>query len=71
MIDQVLASGTKQGYKYEVNVDKKPGEGWSATAVPVIPGESGYRYFYSDQTGVIRFSHDGLATRHSEEVGSP
>jgi len=29
---------------------------YSVTAQPVTPGTTGQRYFYSDQTGAIRFN---------------
>ena len=63
LIDQNLASGTKQGYNFYVRAvsDQLPAA-WDprneffVIAVPVAFGKSGDRLFYLDQTGVIRFA---------------
>ena len=60
LIDQVLAAGLKSGYVFTFT----PGttgstgnvESFSVTADPQVPGSSGTRHFYTDQTAVIRFN---------------
>jgi len=65
IIDAVLGAGAKSGYTFaETGV---PGadllnDTYSATAVPAAPGTTGTRYFYSDQTGVIRYGLNSAAT---------
>ena len=43
--------------------------GWSLQTDPELPGTSGDRYFYTDDTGVIRFSLSGTADSTSEPIG--
>jgi hypothetical protein len=67
LIDGVLASGKKQGYRFVI---LQAGQfTWSATAEPVMPGETGKRSFFVDESGVIRFSTSGEATSLSSPVG--
>ncbi|MBN1444389.1 MAG: prepilin-type N-terminal cleavage/methylation domain-containing protein [Planctomycetes bacterium] len=59
-IDSVLGAGQKSGYTFayanpSINT-------WNCTADPTDPGVTGDRYFFADQTGVIRFSATGTAT---------
>ena len=42
---------------------------WSLTADPEVPGDSGDRYFYADQSGVIRFEMSTTATTTSPPLG--
>lgn len=63
-IDSVLGNGNKLGYLFAANVT--PGNGltppsYTCTAVPVAPGFTGYRQFFVDETGIIRFTADGSA----------
>lgn len=54
LIDSVLASGTKQGYVFDVRVSpSEPDSQWAATASPLVPGTTGQRYFCCDPEGVI------------------
>ena len=58
-IDSVLASGTKQGYSFTYTfVDT---ESFRLNANPVIPGKTGTRYFFCDETNVIRADLVGQA----------
>lgn len=59
LIDSVLASGQKQGYVFETHAGPEPQFMWFATADPEVPGETGMRFFYVDQSGVIYYSLDG------------
>ena len=42
---------------------------WSCTASPVDPGKTGDRYFFVDDSGVIRFERDRQATATSPPIG--
>lgn len=59
-VDPALASGAKQGYLYEAiptmesNVPR-----FTATALPGVPGVSGIKTYFVDETGAIRFEGDG------------
>jgi type IV pilus assembly protein PilA len=65
LIDAVLAAGAKSGYTFvyaPVNVDAASHyQGFTINANPQNPGYSGRRYFYTDQTGVIRAKGTGAA----------
>ena len=77
LIDNLLTAGIKSGYSftYKDGTGDTPNAaptggciGWnlySVTAQPVTPGTTGQRYFYSDQTGVIRFNATGTASATS------
>ncbi len=67
LIDQVLGSGTKQGYIFTMNdvPIANPDFEWNCRASPEVPGRTGTRYFFIDQTGVIRFEETGPATSAS------
>lgn len=51
-IDAQLASGSKDGYDYAYSSSAV--QDFSLNANPAVPGNTGNRYFYIDQTGVIR-----------------
>jgi type II secretory pathway pseudopilin PulG len=56
-LDTVLAAGTKNGYKFEVwPSPSNPNYEYWVKASPVKPGETGERFFYTNQTGAIHFS---------------
>ncbi len=56
LIDSKLASGTKNGYRFtvELTTDEVSGEGFAVVGVPMTYGNTGRRSFYVDETGVIR-----------------
>lgn len=65
LIDSILSGGapgatesSKSGYTitYSPGVASATGTiySYSITAGPITPGQSGYNYYYTDQTGVIR-----------------
>ena len=58
-IDPQLASGSKDGYDYEYASSAV--QDFSLNANPVVPGNTGKRYFYIDETGVIRVNDEGEA----------
>jgi len=55
-IDSVLASGQKQGYQF--NYTRADSENYALYANPVSQGVTGERYFYTDDTGVIRYNRE-------------
>jgi prepilin-type N-terminal cleavage/methylation domain-containing protein len=54
-LDASWADGRKSGYLYTSHL-APGGDSWSATADPESPGVSGERFFFADQSGVIRWS---------------
>ncbi len=59
-IDPVLASGTRQGYEYTYNL--VDAEHFTLSANPTSPGRTGVRYFFVDETGVVRANASGPAS---------
>lgn len=72
LIDQVLASGTKTGYVFFYNAVDSNGDGrmdsYTIQANPIVPGQSGSKYFFTDESNVIRFSLLGPATVASQPI---
>src|ERR1700733_9172324 len=66
LIDSVLASGTKSGYSFTwtaANADTNGNyQTYTLTAGPTAQGTTGQRYFFTDQSGVIRANSSGAAT---------
>jgi len=72
LIDAVLASGIRNGYSFVyVPIDSggtgKP-DAYTVNANPVSPGQTGDKYFYVDQSNVIRYKFDGPADVNSTPV---
>ncbi len=64
LLDDVLSNTkVKSGYNFAVaNLTGSPVVvTYSATAVPTVVGQSGQRGFFTDQSGVIRYTLDGTA----------
>ncbi len=64
IIDNVLSTGNKSGYTfaYAAATNGAPvNTTYTTTAVPQKIGVTGQRGFFSDQTGVIRYTLDGSA----------
>jgi type IV pilus assembly protein PilA len=63
LIDNVLAGGTKSGYNFLLVPagTGTPQTGYSTTAT-AVSASTGTRGFYSDQSGVIRYSPTGTAS---------
>jgi prepilin-type N-terminal cleavage/methylation domain-containing protein len=62
-VDPVLGGGNKQGYAFAAapaGVDGAPT--FTATAAPLQLGASGNRFFFADESGVIRFAQGAAAT---------
>jgi len=63
LIDQVLALGTKSGYTFVApGAGAIPRVAYTANAAPVTPGQSGQRFFFTDQSGVIRYNPAAAAS---------
>lgn len=60
LIDSILASGSKSGYNYSYSVVSSGSDsqvtGYAIYAAPQIAGTTGTRYFYTDETAVIRYN---------------
>lgn len=71
LVDSTVAGGTKSGYALTY-VSSAPANGkiktYTINADPVVPGKTGRRYFFTDQSGVIRFDFSGPATLSSPPV---
>jgi len=67
LIDSVLGSGTKSGYTFAYT-STSPFQSYSITASPVTVNVTGQRYFYTDQSGVIRANTAGAATSGSTPI---
>jgi type IV pilus assembly protein PilA len=63
IIDDVLSTGTKSGYSFAYATVATNGLNttYTVAATPLSTGTTGQRGFFSDQTGVIRYTLDGSA----------
>ena len=62
LIDSVLASGTKSGYTFKYTPDTTTYQAYTLTGAPTNANVTGQRYFFTDQSGVIRANTSGAAT---------
>ena len=60
LIDSVLGSGVKSGYTFGYAVVSTDNQGnvvqYTVNGGPLVPGNTGTRYFYTDQSYVIRWN---------------
>ncbi len=73
LIDNVLQTGIKTGYTFSFSSGAADSAGnvdnYSINANPITPGVTGIRYFFTDQTGVIRQDATGaVATLSSTPI---
>jgi prepilin-type N-terminal cleavage/methylation domain-containing protein len=61
MLDDSLASGTKSGYQFISILPADPAA-WAISGQPITPGVSGDRWFFVDESGILRFKDGGAAT---------
>jgi type IV pilus assembly protein PilA len=65
LIDSVLGGGVKSGYTFSYGAGPADSQGnissFGLAASPLVPGSSGQRYFYTDQTNVIRVNQTTTA----------
>ncbi len=66
LIASELATGMQNGYQFATSGE---GETFTVNADPIIPGETGTRHFFADESGVIRWSMEGPATIFSPGFG--
>ena len=63
LIDNVLASGTKNGYGFTLgSVSGTPASTYIFAAGPTAPNQTGVRYFCSFADGVVRYGSASLAS---------
>jgi type IV pilus assembly protein PilA len=71
LIDSVLASTVKSGYSFSYSAGS-PTNGiintYAITATPSVVGTTGQRYFFTDQSGVIRSNATGTADSQSTPI---
>jgi type IV pilus assembly protein PilA len=69
LVDSVLAGGTKSGYSFSWSGGTPDASGniqsYASFASPITAGTTGQRYFYSDQSGVIRANSAAVANINS------
>jgi type IV pilus assembly protein PilA len=72
LIDSVLASGIKSGYRFAYLAGTVDPSGnvlsYSITATPVAPGSSGQRSFFTNESGTIRNTASGTADANSNPI---
>jgi type IV pilus assembly protein PilA len=72
LIDEVLASTIRNGYHFDYKPIDSAGTGkpdaFTVNANPISPGQTGQRYFFVDQSNVIRWSLGGPAGPNSTPV---
>ena len=72
LVDSVLSGGIKSGYSFSWSAGTADVSGniqtYSIAASPTIVGTTGQRYFYTDQSGVIRANASGAATSSSTPI---
>ena len=61
LVDQPVASGSKSGYNFTYSASTSYQQ-YSITANPITVGVTGQRYFFTDQTGVIRYNLTAVAS---------
>ena len=66
LIDSVLGSGTKDGYLF---ASSGGANAFTITGEPITAGSTGTRYFFSDESGVIRYNTGASATDTSNPLG--
>jgi type IV pilus assembly protein PilA len=73
LLDSVLAAGTKSGYVFTYAPVAAAGSGlnqtYTTTDNPQVQGTTGQRYFFTDQSGVIRADSAQAATAASTPIG--
>ena len=67
LIDSVLSAGTKSGYVFTYTAGTN-NQSYTITAGPVTQNVTGQRYFYTDQSGVIRADTAGTASSASTPI---
>jgi len=67
LVDALLASGQKTGYRFTYQAFDRDADGkldaYTLNADPVTPNRTGMRFFYTDESGVIRFDRERASGR--------
>ncbi len=66
LIDEVLGGGTKDGYSFTSVGTQNT---FTVNAAPVAAGTTGTRYFFSNESGVIRYNTAGTAGTANSPLG--
>jgi type IV pilus assembly protein PilA len=73
LIDPVMATGVKSGYKFTFTPVLTDPSGnvvsYAITAVPVTPGTTGQRSFFTDPSGTVRANTGAVADSSSRPIG--
>jgi prepilin-type N-terminal cleavage/methylation domain-containing protein len=73
IIDNVLGSGAKSGYVFAATPGTTTDLQFTATGTPAISTgttQTGARFYFTDETQVVRFNIGGAATSGSSAVGN-
>lgn len=66
LVDSTIVSGVKSGYSFVYAAGAPDANGYinsyTLNANPSVPGQSGIRYFFTDQSGVITYAYGTAAT---------
>jgi prepilin-type N-terminal cleavage/methylation domain-containing protein len=66
LVDSTIVSGVKSGYTFVYAAGAPDANGYinsyTLNANPSAPGQSGIRYFFTDQSGVITYAYGTAAT---------
>ena len=69
LMEASVVSGRKSGYTFHYEASDRDGDGvldtYQAMASPVVRDKTGRRYFFTDESGIIRVSTEGPATSSS------
>jgi prepilin-type N-terminal cleavage/methylation domain-containing protein len=72
LIDVVLAGGVKSGYVFTYTAVDSNGDGkmdsFTITAAPFVLGQTGDRFYFVDQSNVIRYNTGAPATAASSPI---
>jgi len=74
LVDSTMGTETpvKSGYRFSYSALSYDQDGhivkYSIAADPLTPGTTGVRHFFTDETGVIRFSLQGAPDAHSQPL---
>jgi prepilin-type N-terminal cleavage/methylation domain-containing protein len=67
LLDASYEDGMKTGYEF-ISAENPSSSTWSVTATPVTPGVTGDRFFFIDESGVIRYREGESAGNEDSAV---
>jgi len=73
LVDSVLAAGLKSGYSFTFAAGTAVSgiiPTYTVNAAPIVLNQTGGRYFFTDQTGVIRQNNGAAADASSTPLGN-